>query len=118
MDGVVFYLFGCGEFLTRIANAVWATNQWKCRAYFVTSNAGENLVAGSDCNKSSKNICLPEGFDDVGLRYVGGRWVWLEIRLYDQWKESRLQQYWAPNLESMEVNSESNPLEWKDGRGS
>ncbi|GKG29822.1 hypothetical protein Tco_0419720, partial [Tanacetum coccineum] len=25
--------------------------------------------------------------------------------------------YWAPNIESMEVNSESNPLEWKDAEG-
>ncbi|GJU50409.1 hypothetical protein Tco_1219964 [Tanacetum coccineum] len=25
-----------------------------------------------------------EGFDDVGLRYVGGRWVWLEFDSMDQ----------------------------------
>ncbi|GJS32257.1 hypothetical protein Tco_1133036 [Tanacetum coccineum] len=25
-----------------------------------------------------------EGFDDVGLRYVGGRWVWLEFDFMDQ----------------------------------
>ncbi|GJQ99757.1 RNA-directed DNA polymerase, eukaryota [Tanacetum coccineum] len=94
-----------------------------------------------------------EGFDDVGLRYVGGRWVWLEFdsmglphdfipdercvwidlvglplaswapevykklggrwdaRVYDMFA------YWAPNIESMEVNSESNPLERKDAEG-
>ncbi|GJW72277.1 hypothetical protein Tco_0129194, partial [Tanacetum coccineum] len=27
-----------------------------------------------------------EGFDDVGLRYVGGRWVWLEFDSMDQVK--------------------------------
>ncbi|GKF95424.1 hypothetical protein Tco_0288159, partial [Tanacetum coccineum] len=25
-----------------------------------------------------------EGFDDVGLRYVGGRWIWLEFDSMDQ----------------------------------
>ncbi|GJS88299.1 nucleotide-binding alpha-beta plait domain-containing protein [Tanacetum coccineum] len=29
-----------------------------------------------------------EGFDDVGLRYVGGRWVWLEFVLWIKWKAS------------------------------
>ncbi|GKA57261.1 hypothetical protein Tco_0756449 [Tanacetum coccineum] len=32
-----------------------------------------------------------EGFDDVGLRYVGGRWVWLEFDSRDQVEASRLQ---------------------------
>ncbi|GJT48862.1 RNA-directed DNA polymerase, eukaryota [Tanacetum coccineum] len=115
-----------------------------------------------------------EGFDDVGLRYVGGRWVWLEFDYMDQvesvktskalkeiflkfkdvshdfipdercvwidlvglplaswapevykklggrWGSSVFTDmfaYWAPNIESMEVNSESNPLERKDAEG-
>ncbi|GKB55197.1 hypothetical protein Tco_0905950 [Tanacetum coccineum] len=116
-----------------------------------TCNAGAESVGVSDCNKiissfrASKHMSS-EGFDDVGLRYVGGRWVWLEIRLYGQVRKERQDYkrqslhrviesikvsyestyriiatefaYWAPNIESMEVNSESNPLERKDAEGS
>ncbi|GKB38006.1 RNA-directed DNA polymerase, eukaryota [Tanacetum coccineum] len=32
----------------------------------------------------SVNHMSYEGFDDVGLRYVGGRWVWLEFNSMDQ----------------------------------
>ncbi|GJY11178.1 hypothetical protein Tco_0379363 [Tanacetum coccineum] len=83
-----------------------------------------------------------EGFDDVGLRYVGGRWVWLEFDSMDQVESVKTVKgdplhrviesfivsyrnrtyriiatefaYWAPKIESMEFNSESNPLERKD----
>ncbi|GJR37131.1 RNA-directed DNA polymerase, eukaryota [Tanacetum coccineum] len=97
-----------------------------------------------------KHMSLVRGFDDVGLRYVGGRWVWLEFDSMDQVKNERcvwidlvglplaswapevykklggrwgssvftdMFAYWAPNIESMEVNSESNPLERKDAEG-
>ncbi|GKB27658.1 hypothetical protein Tco_0867059 [Tanacetum coccineum] len=33
---------------------------------------------------ASKTHMSSEGFDDVGLRYVGGRWVWLEFDSMDQ----------------------------------
>ncbi|GJW27523.1 hypothetical protein Tco_0044398 [Tanacetum coccineum] len=54
-----------------------------------TSNAGAESVGVSDCNKVYKEADLlkhmsSEGFDDVGLRYVGGRWVWLEFDSMDQ----------------------------------
>ncbi|GJU06037.1 hypothetical protein Tco_0987441 [Tanacetum coccineum] len=36
-----------------------------------------------------------EGFDDVGLRYVGGRWVWLEFDLYGS--VERVKDFKAPS---------------------
>ncbi|GJT70560.1 RNA-directed DNA polymerase, eukaryota [Tanacetum coccineum] len=92
-----------------------------------------------------------EGFDDVGLRYVGGHercgldrnlvglpwtsWAQRFIRRcvvavgkqrvygYVSYRNRTYRiiatefAYWAPNIESMEVNSESNPLERKDAEG-
>ncbi|GKB20419.1 hypothetical protein Tco_0854342 [Tanacetum coccineum] len=63
-----------------------------------TSNAGAESVGVSDCNNVNKEAgneadmsylellkhMSSEGFDDVGLRYVGGRWVWLEFDSMDQ----------------------------------
>ncbi|GJR24722.1 RNA-directed DNA polymerase, eukaryota [Tanacetum coccineum] len=54
-----------------------------------TSNAGAESVGVSDCKQGVKEAELlkhmsSEGFDDVGLRYVGGRWVWLEFDSMDQ----------------------------------
>ncbi|GJY88699.1 hypothetical protein Tco_0503327 [Tanacetum coccineum] len=42
-----------------------------------------------------------EGFDDVGLRYVGGRWVWLEFDSMDQVERDRVGlplASWAPEV--------------------
>ncbi|GKC95419.1 RNA-directed DNA polymerase, eukaryota [Tanacetum coccineum] len=77
------------------------TNQWKVglgQISVVHVNAGAESVGVSDCNKRSilakvKDLSVisellkhmsSEGFDDVGLRYVGGRWVWLEFDSMDQ----------------------------------
>ncbi|GKB47886.1 zinc finger CCCH domain-containing protein 19 [Tanacetum coccineum] len=62
-----------------------------------------------------------EGFDDVGRRLSGGVGL-VRIALWIKWKASRpsrrlkeiFLEFKGPIIESMEVNSESNPLEWKD----
>ncbi|GJW40376.1 hypothetical protein Tco_0066221 [Tanacetum coccineum] len=65
----------------------------ECRSNTDTSNLEAESVGCRDCNKylrklechfqSSLNIVFL-GFDDVGLRYVEGRWDWLEFDSMDQ----------------------------------
>nr|GFA03968.1 hypothetical protein [Tanacetum cinerariifolium] len=78
-----------------------------------------------------------EGFVDVGLRYVGGRWVWLEFDSTDQVESVKNSKesfkvsyrnrsycitatefaYWPPNIESTEDKSMTDSLERKDDEG-
>ncbi|GKD31788.1 hypothetical protein Tco_1242566 [Tanacetum coccineum] len=59
-------------------------NLWGCR------NILAKVKDLSDAFTDFSNNCLLRDSDDYGLRYVGGRWVWLEIDSKDQVKASRL----------------------------
>ncbi|GJU28893.1 RNA-directed DNA polymerase, eukaryota [Tanacetum coccineum] len=106
-----------------------------CFADLILSQmSGEFLVKSTQLLKH--NVFW--GFDDVVLDMLGDVWVWLELAgdSMEQVERVKLQSpfivsyrnrtyriiatefaYWAPNIESMEVNSESNPLERKDAEG-
>ncbi|GKC16466.1 nucleotide-binding alpha-beta plait domain-containing protein [Tanacetum coccineum] len=90
------------------AKAVLGNKSVDMSGKYGTSNVGAESVGVSDCNKVYKEAgneavmsisvddCIDldvsellkhmssGGFDDVGLRYVGGRWVWLEFDSMDQ----------------------------------
>ncbi|GJX96993.1 hypothetical protein Tco_0352791 [Tanacetum coccineum] len=134
--------------LTRMLKRPGATNQWTCRKGCLSGRRCIDLdgmersilAKVKDLSVISELLkhMSSEGFDDVGLRYVGGRWVWLEFDSMDQVESVKTSKalkeiflefkdtyriiatefaYWAPKIESMEVNSESNPLERKDAEG-
>ncbi|GJV00293.1 RNA-directed DNA polymerase, eukaryota [Tanacetum coccineum] len=76
----------------RMLSGHWASNSGHVRANTVPSNAGAESVGRSILAKVKDLSVISEllkhmsseGFDDVGLRYVGGRWVWLEFDSMDQ----------------------------------
>ncbi|GJZ68376.1 zinc finger CCCH domain-containing protein 19 [Tanacetum coccineum] len=79
----------------------WATNQWTCRANTGTSNAGAESVGVSDCNK------MKDVLEDQVCSVIASRLQ----RISESWVVV------GPSNESMEVNSESNPLKRKDAEG-
>ncbi|GJW07752.1 5-oxoprolinase-like protein [Tanacetum coccineum] len=61
---------------------------------------------------SAMNHGLQRVYKKLGVREAACLRIWL-IMSNVSWQF----EYWAPNIESMEVNSESNPLERKDAEG-
>ncbi|GJR77217.1 nucleotide-binding alpha-beta plait domain-containing protein, partial [Tanacetum coccineum] len=74
------------------AKAVLGNKSVDMSGKYGTSNAGAESVGRSILAKVKDLSVISEllkhmsseGFDDVGLRYVGGRWVWLEFESMDQ----------------------------------
>ncbi|GKB04245.1 hypothetical protein Tco_0832388 [Tanacetum coccineum] len=60
---------------------------------------------------------LPEVYKMLGGLAVGRSMVYTDMVIVGPMSNGVVVAYWAPNIESMEVNSESNPLERKDAEG-